>query len=64
MDTNFFETMQAVKPAIEQKPKQGDGGNIVITNLLNYAQSLPTDAVLHGIEVRSGCGDTMAGNRI
>jgi NAD(P)-dependent dehydrogenase (short-subunit alcohol dehydrogenase family) len=35
MDTNFFGTMQVVKPTIEQMQRQGGGGNIVIINSLN-----------------------------
>jgi NAD(P)-dependent dehydrogenase (short-subunit alcohol dehydrogenase family) len=34
MDTNFFGTMQVVKPSIEQMQRNG-GGNIVIINSLN-----------------------------
>lgn len=41
MDTNFFGTMQVVKPAIEQMQKQGDGGSIVIINSLNTHSPWP-----------------------
>ena len=40
MDTNFFGTMQVVKPAIEQMQRQG-GGNIVIVNSLNTHSPWP-----------------------
>jgi NAD(P)-dependent dehydrogenase (short-subunit alcohol dehydrogenase family) len=40
MDTNFFGTMQVVKPAIEQMRRQG-GGNIVIINSLNTHNPWP-----------------------
>jgi NAD(P)-dependent dehydrogenase (short-subunit alcohol dehydrogenase family) len=40
MDTNFFGTMQVVKPAIEQMQRQG-GGNIVIINSLNTHSPWP-----------------------
>ena len=40
MDTNFFGTMQVVKPTIEQMRRQG-GGNIVIVNSLNTHSPWP-----------------------
>jgi NAD(P)-dependent dehydrogenase (short-subunit alcohol dehydrogenase family) len=40
MDTNFFGTMQVVKPTIEQMQRQG-GGNIVIINSLNTHNPWP-----------------------
>lgn len=40
MDTNFFGTMQVVKPTIEQMRRQG-GGNIVIINSLNTHNPWP-----------------------
>lgn len=44
MDTNFFGTMQAVKPTIEQMRKQGTGGSIVIINSLNTHNPWPRTA--------------------
>jgi NAD(P)-dependent dehydrogenase (short-subunit alcohol dehydrogenase family) len=41
MDTNFFGTMQIVKPVIEQMQRQGGGGNIVIINSLNTHNPWP-----------------------
>ena len=47
MDTNFFGTMQVVKPVIGQMQRQG-GGNIVIVNSLNthapWPRTLPYTA--------------------
>lgn len=43
MDTNFFGTMQIVKPTIEQMQRQ-DGGNIVIINSLNTHNPWPRTA--------------------
>ena len=40
MDTNFFGTMQVVKPTIEQMQRQG-GGNVVIINSLNTHNPWP-----------------------
>lgn len=40
MDTNFFGTMQVIKPTIEQMQRQG-GGNIVIINSLNTHNPWP-----------------------
>jgi NAD(P)-dependent dehydrogenase (short-subunit alcohol dehydrogenase family) len=40
MDTNFFGTLQVVKPTIEQMRRQG-GGNIVIVNSLNTHSPWP-----------------------
>jgi NAD(P)-dependent dehydrogenase (short-subunit alcohol dehydrogenase family) len=44
MDTNFFGTMQVVKPTIEQMRKQDGGGNIVIINSLNTHNPWPRTA--------------------
>lgn len=44
MDTNFFGTMQVVKPTIEQMRKQGTGGSIVIVNSLNTHNPWPRTA--------------------
>lgn len=41
METNFFGTMQVVKPVVEQMRKQGNGGSIVIINSLNTHQPWP-----------------------
>jgi NAD(P)-dependent dehydrogenase (short-subunit alcohol dehydrogenase family) len=41
MDTNFFGTMQVVKPTIEQMQRQDGGGNIVIINSLNTHNPWP-----------------------
>jgi len=41
MDTNFFGTMQVVKPVIEQMQRQGEGGSIVIVNSLNTHNPWP-----------------------
>jgi NAD(P)-dependent dehydrogenase (short-subunit alcohol dehydrogenase family) len=41
MDTNFFGTMQVVKPTIEQMLKQESGGSVVIINSLNTHQPWP-----------------------
>lgn len=43
MDTNFFGTMQVVKPTIEQMQRQG-GGSIVIINSLNTHNPWPRTA--------------------
>lgn len=44
MDTNFFGTMQVVKPTIEQMQRQGEGGSIVIINSLNTHNPWPRTA--------------------
>lgn len=44
MDTNFFGTMQVVKPTIEQMQKQDTGGSIVIINSLNTHTPWPRTA--------------------
>jgi NAD(P)-dependent dehydrogenase (short-subunit alcohol dehydrogenase family) len=44
MDTNFFGTLQVVKPTIEQMLRQGDGGSIVIVN--SMTSQLPWERLL------------------
>jgi NAD(P)-dependent dehydrogenase (short-subunit alcohol dehydrogenase family) len=44
MDTNFFGTLQVVKPTIEQMSRQGQGGSIVVIN--SMTSQLPWERTL------------------